>query len=82
MPPVDEGGDGFVANVGVDGIGKVERCRAARQSNEAALRRETENLIVEQFELGVLEKLFRVFCFEQCRNHSPQPAVGAVFEVR
>ena len=78
MTAVDVGGNGLVADVGVDGIGKIERRRTARQRDEPSLRREAENLIVEEFEFGVLEKFFRVLRFEQRRNHHPQPAIGTV----
>jgi len=57
---VDLGAHGGVADVGVHRIGKVDRRRLARQGDQFALGREAEHLVVEQFELGVLEKFFRV----------------------
>ena len=49
-----------VAELGMDRIGEVDRRRAARQRDQAPLRREAEDLVVEQLELGVLEKFLRV----------------------
>ena len=72
---VDEGGDGLVADVGVHGVGEIERRRATRQGDQAALGREAEHLIVEQFELGVLEKLFRVFRLQQRVDHHAQTPI-------
>ncbi len=64
---VDLAADRHVADIGMHRIGEVDRRRAWRGSaNELALRREAEHLIVEQFELGVLEKLLR--------RSSPRPA--------
>src|SRR5690606_34956176 len=54
---VNLGADRGVADVGMDGIGEIDRGRAARQRNQLALRCEAEHLILEQLELGVLEKL-------------------------
>jgi hypothetical protein len=44
----------------MDGIGKIDRGRLARQRDEFSFRRKAEHLIVKQFELGMLEKFFRV----------------------
>ena len=59
LAAVDQHADAGVADVGVDRIGEVDRRRAARQSDDAALRREAEHLIVEQLEFGVLQKFVR-----------------------
>ena len=67
---VDLGADGRIADVGVDGIGEVDRGRAARQRDQAPLGREAEHLVLEQFELGVLEELFR-------NRRSPAPRWSA-----
>ncbi len=47
--------------LGVHRIGKVDRCCPLRQGDELALRREAENLVVEQLKLGVFEELLRAF---------------------
>ena len=54
---VDLAADAGVADVGVDRIGEIDRRRAARQRDQPALRREAEDLVLEQLELGVLEEL-------------------------
>ncbi len=43
----------------MDRIGKVDRRCMTRQRDQLALRSEAEDLIMEQFELGVFEKLLR-----------------------
>ena len=48
-PPVDLGTRRRIADVGVDGIGEIDGRRAARQGDEAAVRREAEDLVVEEF---------------------------------
>ena len=62
--PDKKDGNGFIANVGVDSVSKIERRCTARQGNQAALGRKAENLILKKLELGVLKKLFRIFSFE------------------
>ena len=57
---IDLATDRRVADVGMDGVGKIDRSRLARQRYELAFRREAEHLIVKQFELGMLEKFLRV----------------------
>ena len=73
---VDLGADRHVADVGVHRIGEIDRRRAARQRDQLALRREAEHLVVEQFELGVLQKLFRVGAFGQQFDGAAQPGIG------
>ncbi len=77
VAPVDDGADGRVADVGVHGIGEIDRRRPARQRDQATLGREAEDLILEQLELGVLEELFRVVAFEQRFDQAAQPHIGA-----
>ncbi len=76
---VDVGADRSVADVGVNRVGEIERRRAPRQRDEAALGREAEHLVLEQLELGVLEKLLRIGAFEKRLHQAPQPHVGAAF---
>ena len=76
---VDLGADRHVADVGVHRIGEVDRRGAARQRDQLALRREAEHLVVEQFELGVLEKLFRVGALGEQLDGAAQPRIGVRF---
>ena len=55
------------------GISEIQRGRAARHGNQAALRGEAKHLVIEQFELGVLQKLFRRAAVFQLRDHILQP---------
>ncbi len=48
---VDLGAHAAIANIGMDRIGKIDWCRSTRQRNQAALRREAENLILKQLKL-------------------------------
>ena len=57
---VDLGADAAVADVGVDGVGEVERGRAGGEVLHLALRREDEDLVLEQVDLERLEELGRV----------------------
>ena len=56
---IDLGADRIIADVRMHRIGKVDGCRPARQSNQAAFGCEAEHLIVEELELGVFQKFFR-----------------------
>ncbi len=73
---VDLGADAGVADIGVDGIGEIDRRRAARQRDQPALRREAEDLVLEQLELGVLEEVLRIVAFRQRFDRPPQPCIG------
>ena len=59
-PVVDLRADRAVADVGVDAVGEVERRRAGRQVLDVALRREHEDLVLEDVELDALDELGRV----------------------
>ena len=61
----------------MDGIGEIDRGRAARQGDQIALWREGENLVLEHLELGVLEKLLRSGCVIQDVEELAQPAILA-----
>src|SRR5262245_61211980 len=81
-PSVDLAADAGVADVGVHRIGEVDGVGAARERNQPALGREAEHLILEQLELGVLEKLFRIVAFEQHVDEMPKPAIGVALMAR
>ena len=57
---VDLGADAAVADLGMDGVGEVDRRGAARQGDQVALGREAEHLVGEHLELGVLEEVLGV----------------------
>src|SRR5690606_16246903 len=74
---VDLGADGRVADIGVDGIGEIDRRRTARQRDQLALRGETEDLVLEQFELGMLQELLRIVAFRKRLDRASEPRIGA-----
>ncbi len=59
-PVVYLGADAAVADVGVDSVGEVERRCAGRQVLDLALRREHEDLVLEDIELDALDEFGRV----------------------
>ena len=75
VPAVHDGADRSVADIGMDGIGEIDRRGTARQRDEAALRGEAEDLILEQFELGVLEELLGRVAFEQRFDQAAEPGI-------
>ena len=74
--PVDTAGHATVAHVGVHRVGEVDRRRARGKRDQAALRREAEDLVVEQLELGVFEEFLRVVAVEKRFDQAAQPHVG------
>ena len=72
---VDLGADAGVADLRMDRIGEIDRRRAARQRDQIALRREGEDLVLEHFELGVLEKFLRARGMVEDVEQFAQPAV-------
>ncbi len=60
----------------MNGIGEVDHVGLTRQRDQLALRREAEHLVVEQLELGVLEKLFRIGALGQDADGVAQPGKG------
>jgi len=68
---VDLAADAGIADVGVNRIGKIDRRRAARQGDQAPFRRETENLIVKQFKLGVFQEVDGGIAFGQRLDGAP-----------
>src|SRR5262249_22429822 len=60
QPVVDLGPDRPVSDVGMDAVREVERGRAGRQVLDVALRRENEDLILEDVELDAFDELGRV----------------------
>ena len=73
---VDLAADRVIADVGVNRIGEIDRRGLARQRDQLALGREAEHLVVEQFELGVLEEFLRVRAFGQQLDGAAQPGIG------
>ena len=59
QPAVHLRADAGVADLAVHGIGEIDRRGAARKLDELALRREAEDLVLVQFELGVIEEVVR-----------------------
>ena len=55
------------------GIGEVDHIGLTRQRDQLALGREAEHLIVEKFELGMLEELLRIGAVGQDRDGVAQP---------
>ena len=76
---VDLGADRRIADLGVDGVSKVDRRRAARKRNESALRREAKDLILKQLQARVLQKLLRTVAVREQFERFLQPSKGAAF---
>ncbi|CPO62663.1 Uncharacterised protein [Bordetella pertussis] len=57
---IDLGGDRLVADVGMDGVGEIDRRGAARQGNDLAARGEDIDRVGEQVDLDVFEELARI----------------------
>ena len=76
---VDLAAHRHIANARMHRIRKVDGVGAPRQGNQLALRREAKHLIVKQFELGVLEELFRVGAFSEQLDRPAQPCIGLRF---
>ena len=66
----------------MDCVGEINRCRTARQCDQIALGRETEDLILIHLELGILEKLLRVRGVLQNIEQFAQPAILATLVTR
>ena len=76
MYTVDAAADAAVADIGVHGIGEIDRIGAARQRYQIALGGETEDLVMKQLELGVLEELLGAVALGQQIEQTAQPAIG------
>ena len=77
-PAIDLATHRRIADNRMNGIGKINGRGAPWQSNQAALRGKTENLIMEQFKLGMFQKFFRI-AFGQLLDRPPQPRISAAF---
>src|SRR4029077_16163195 len=55
--PVDPGPDAAVADLGVDGVGEIDRGGTDRHGDDVALRGEDEPLVLLEIELQRLEEL-------------------------
>ncbi len=54
---VDLGAHAVVADLGVDGVGEVERRRVAPEAHDLALRREDEDLVLEEVDAQAVQEL-------------------------
>ncbi len=54
---IDARPDASIADLGMDGVGEIDRGGAARQLDQLAFGGEAENLILVEFKLGVFEEL-------------------------
>src|SRR6266446_8116279 len=75
QPAIDFRADASIADLGMHGIGEVDGRRAARQGDQVALGRETEDLVLEHLELGMLEELLRARSMLENVKQLAQPAV-------
>src|SRR5574341_2443046 len=69
------GDDAGIADLGMDGVGEIDRRRAARQRDQVALRGEAEHLVLEHLELGVLEEFLRSGGMVEDVQELAQPAI-------
>ena len=79
---VELAADRVVAELGVNGVGEVDRRRRTRQRDHPALRREAKNLVVEHFELRMLEELLRAVALPEKLDGSAKPVVRPAFRDR
>ena len=75
QPAVDLGADAGIADLGMYGIGEIDRGGTARQRDQVAFRREGKYLVLEHFQLGVLEKFLRVRVLFENFEQLAQPAI-------
>src|SRR5215510_294225 len=59
----------------MDGVGEIDRRRAARQGDQIAFRREREDLVLEHLQLGMLEKFLRARSMVEDVEQLAQPAI-------
>ena len=74
---IDLGADRGIADIGMNRVGEIDRRRAARQGDQAAVRRETEHLVMKEFELRMLQKFLGRGAFGEQSDRAAQPLVGA-----
>jgi hypothetical protein len=60
----------------VNRIGEVDGRRTSRQGDQQALRRETEHLILEELQLGVLQELLGTRPFRQRLDRLAKPGIS------
>ncbi len=70
-------GHRHVADIGMHGVGEIERCGIARQGQDLALRREQIDLVREQVDLDVVEELQRRTGSALRVDQFDDPGVGA-----
>ena len=73
---VDLGAHRHVADVGMHRVGEVDRRSPRAATRSACPWGEAEHLVVEQFELGVLEEFLGVGAFGQQLDGAAQPGIG------
>ena len=78
---VDLDRDAAVADVGVHGVGEINRGRAARQRQDLAFRREHVDRVGEEVDLQVFEKLVRIAAAGLDLKQALQPLVGLLLQV-
>ena len=74
-PAVDFGADAAVADFGMDGIGEIHGRCAPGQVDKIAPGGKAEHLVLEHFQLGVLQKLLRFLGVLQNVQKFAQPTV-------
>ena len=74
---VDLGSDRAVADIGMHGICKVNRRGPARQHDQPPFGGEAEDLVMEQFQLGMFQKFFRRIALVEQFDGVAQPVIGA-----
>ena len=76
---VDFGAYAGVSDLGVNGVGEVDRARALGQHDQVALWRKTEDLVLKHLELGVLEEFFGIGrVIENFEEFSDPPILAAI----
>ena len=74
-PAVDLGAHAGITQVGVNGIGEVDRAGPPGQGDDLTARRKAENLVLEHLQLGVLQELLGVRGVLQDIQQLAHPAV-------
>ena len=74
---VDLGAHRRVADIGMHGIGKIDRRGAARKRNQLAFGRKAEHLVLIHAQLGMFVEFLRAFAAFKQIDHIAQPLVGA-----
>ena len=73
-PAIDFCPHGLITNIGVDGIGKINRRRALGKLDQLSLRREGKNAILIHRHPSMFEQLFRAAGMIDNLNQITEPA--------